>query len=69
MQMSYSWEEYFDEFFDEMLDSKFKLSTTEEVEYKLEDTFGYNKGNISKLVSEVVTRSEFAEVDGSSILF
>ena len=63
-------EEEVDDFLDELLDSRFRMSSTEKVEYKLVDSLGYSNENVSKLISEVVFRSSrIEELDGSSILF
>ena len=35
------WEEEFDDFFDEILDLQIRRSSTEEAEYKIDDSFGY----------------------------
>ena len=50
--------------FDEILDSQFRTSSTEELEYKLEESFGNYRKNNSDPISEAVFRSNrFAEVD------
>ena len=56
--------------FDEFLDSQFRISSAEELEYKLDDSAGYNHENVSKLISEAVFRSgRSAKIDVSSIFF
>ena len=56
--------------FDETSNSKFRKSSTEDVEKKLEDSFGYDRENIAELKSEVGFRlGVIAEIDGSTILF
>ena len=57
------WKEEVDELFEEILDSQFRVSSTEVVEYKLDDSFGYNNESISEHISEVIFRlARFAEV-------
>ena len=61
------WKEEIDELFDDFLDSQFRISSTEDVEYKLDDSFGHENESVSELISEVVFRlGRFAEVVGSS---
>ena len=49
MRMSYNGEKEVDEFLDEFLDSQIGMLCTEEVEYKLDDSFGYNVEKLSRL--------------------
>ena len=54
-----------DVIYDEFFDSPFRLSSTEEMEYKLDGKLGYNRENVSELKLEAAFRSvRFAEVDG-----
>ena len=51
------WEKEVDVLFNEYSDSQFRISSTERVEYKFEDSFGYNNEKISEFLSEAVFRS------------
>ena len=62
------WEKKVDEFFDEFLEWQFRILSTEEVEYELDNGLAKINENVWELISEVVFRSgRFANVDGSSI--
>ena len=54
-------------FFEKNLDSQIKISSAEEVQYKLDVSFEHNRETNSELISEAVFRSgRNSEVDGSS---
>ena len=53
---------------DELLDTRLKKPPAEEVEHKLDDSFGHFKRHLLELISEAVFRSgKFEEVECSSI--
>ena len=67
--MSYWLRRKTDALFDDFSDSIIRTSSTEEVEFKLADSFGYNNEKVSELILEVVFKlGRFAEVDRSSLL-
>ena len=51
------WEEELDKFFDDFLDSQIRISSTEEVEFELDESFGNNKETFSELKPDLVFRS------------